>query len=647
MAGRARRARQLYRRSKPRLVFESLEDRSLLSALPLSPPLPVDSALDGQALVSAAADTATALKSVATPIQHNRLNRVDVNGDSLVTPIDALLVINQLNADYGGVGSGSNPASGTVYLDTNADGYLTSIDAMLVLDHLRSWTGEPKPGDDGAASEQPDRPAWMNLFPVSQAPTFSPEQFPITHSQQYVTGTDWGGLNEQQVFAHRVAVAGAGQSPAYEFRLGRGSQLYSLRFRDQAGRWREAIGTQGTPATGSSRNAEWVDEVLQTIIVDTELNDRSQESTKNQIHQSGTYRNIKGVPTFYSPLLDQAWLPQERTIATVVWPQQAHIPSNFKSHFLLLQQIRDLGSGVLEVTYVYHNFSQEGEKATFLASPWLPLRHSTFPYQYRSLPNGTLQRDQRNWCIESGCNSTPEAIRKSDGYFLFSSGSDANSNALAIVYGVDANQDGQTGATRFRWGTDRTATRDLTAASVQKLVGIQPGQVFYHRFYLVLNSLQNAHSMAQQLKPFVNQGFLAGSSGANPDALLALTNGKLAVSDPSQICNAAALAADAASTATHAVASSSQQSTCTQVKTLGTISQTARSGWQPLMQVVQRSTGRRIVTNDPYWLVQRHDWRNFEFSDILGWVSPATLSALASNPDPEVAGLFLLSPHKK
>ena len=319
-----------------------------------------------------------------------------------------------------------------------------------------------------------------------------------------------------------------------------------------------------------------------------------------------------------------------------------HIPSNFESHFLLQQQIRDLGSGVLEMTYVYHNFSQQGEKATFLAAPWLPLRQSTFPYQYRSLPDGRLQRDQRDWCTGSACTSQPEEISTSGGYFLFSSGSESNSNALAIVYGEDAHQEGQTGVTRFRWGTVRTPTRDLMAASLQKFVRIEPGQVFYHRFFLVLNTLQNSKTIARQLKPYVNQGFLTANPEVPADALLTLKDGQLTVSDPSQSCDGGDLAASVLSNEVPPATEPLSLGPCAQEAILGSISTTARTGWQPLMMVVERNTGRRLATNDPYLLVESHDWSNYEFDDILGWISPTTVSELASNPDPDVAGLFLL-----
>ena len=358
------------------------------------------------------------------------------------------------------------------------------------------------------------RPSWMDVIPASSAPEFQPEQFPITCSRQFVTGTDWGGLNERQVFDSRLTVNDAAQQPLYEFRLGKGSQLYSFRMRDAAGRWREAVGSQGNPAVGSARNSEWIDEVIQTVIVDGELNDPARDLTKNQIHQAGTYRAADGSPVTYSPMLDQVWLPNERTVATLVWPQQARVPSIYSSNFLLLQQIRDLGSGVLEVTYVYQNASPKQEKATFLASPWLPIRHSSFPLQIRSLANGQLQRDQRDWCTQTPCDDKPISIRNSDGYFVFASGNKPDDAAFTIVFGNEQHADGQTAPTTFRWGTVRSGNRDLTAASLQKRVRLEPGQVFFHRYYLIANSLQNSVDMARQLRAHVDQGFL--SSGILP-----------------------------------------------------------------------------------------------------------------------------------
>ncbi len=68
---------------------------------------------------------------------HNPARPVDVNNDLLVSPMDALLVINQLNADGAGTLSPrTNPLD--AYVDTNGDGLLTPIDALLVINRLNS-----------------------------------------------------------------------------------------------------------------------------------------------------------------------------------------------------------------------------------------------------------------------------------------------------------------------------------------------------------------------------------------------------------------------------------------------------------------------------------------------------------------------------
>lgn len=63
----------------------------------------------------------------------NSTNSLDVNNDTQVSPVDALLVINQLN------GAGSlppAPATPPPYLDVNGDNQLSPVDALLVINFL-------------------------------------------------------------------------------------------------------------------------------------------------------------------------------------------------------------------------------------------------------------------------------------------------------------------------------------------------------------------------------------------------------------------------------------------------------------------------------------------------------------------------------
>jgi hypothetical protein len=62
----------------------------------------------------------------------NPIDTRDVNGDSIVSPIDALIVINYINRNS----AGSYPNHFVGYLDTNADNMVTPIDALVVVNWL-------------------------------------------------------------------------------------------------------------------------------------------------------------------------------------------------------------------------------------------------------------------------------------------------------------------------------------------------------------------------------------------------------------------------------------------------------------------------------------------------------------------------------
>ncbi len=78
---------------------------------------------------------------------HNVANPVDVNADGRISPLDALLVINELNSN-GGYQVGGNRSVGEgeahsrYYFDTNSDNLVSPIDALLVITHLNRGEGE-------------------------------------------------------------------------------------------------------------------------------------------------------------------------------------------------------------------------------------------------------------------------------------------------------------------------------------------------------------------------------------------------------------------------------------------------------------------------------------------------------------------------
>jgi hypothetical protein len=81
----------------------------------------------------------------------------DVNGDGAISPLDALLVINDLNRN--GSRSLAGTAGGPPFLDVNGDSFVTAIDALLIINRLNDNARRSSlPLDDGNHGEgEPDR----------------------------------------------------------------------------------------------------------------------------------------------------------------------------------------------------------------------------------------------------------------------------------------------------------------------------------------------------------------------------------------------------------------------------------------------------------------------------------------------------------
>ena len=82
---------------------------------------------------------------------HNPTEPLDVNDDGVVSPLDALLVINKLNAE--GAGALDAPVGAVDwFVDVNADGRLSPIDALLIINRLNAEAAEGESGERKAES---------------------------------------------------------------------------------------------------------------------------------------------------------------------------------------------------------------------------------------------------------------------------------------------------------------------------------------------------------------------------------------------------------------------------------------------------------------------------------------------------------------
>jgi hypothetical protein len=106
----------------------------------------------------------------------NPVNRFDVNSDTKVSPVDALLVINHLNiTGPTSFGSGESPRRVSSYIDVNGDNKLTAADVLSVINQLNRQVRASEPSsisrDPSLASAEVDGIAYL---PTMFAGTTSP-----------------------------------------------------------------------------------------------------------------------------------------------------------------------------------------------------------------------------------------------------------------------------------------------------------------------------------------------------------------------------------------------------------------------------------------------------------------------------------------
>ena len=117
------------------------------------------------------------MADVVVQVQNSRFQNpegsLDVNADGLVTPIDALLIINYLNSD----GDPFLPNSGITpppYLDTNGDEQATPTDVLLVINFLNDNSSGG--GTDGEGEADPFATAYvMTVTPEQVIETVGPQ----------------------------------------------------------------------------------------------------------------------------------------------------------------------------------------------------------------------------------------------------------------------------------------------------------------------------------------------------------------------------------------------------------------------------------------------------------------------------------------
>ena len=332
---------------------------------------------------------------------------------------------------------------------------------------------------------------FLNVFPDSPripGVTYSGES---SYTQVYTpSGSQWApGLDEREVFFASLKHSEDSDS-SWEIRIGKGGQLYSIR-----GPFGESQAPQAQP------DAHWVDQIFQLVGVDRTRN-KTTPGHAYFIHQAGVYLDDPLLKTtFYSPILASEFDAIEHKVSVLAWGQQAHIPNVHQAGLLYYEQLKDLGGGIIEITYVIYNFGTN--TIDYLNTPWGGVRKSALPVTIMSRPDGSFQTVSALWGDMKWVNL--DATR---GWIAWTrNSSDPQSPTLALVAGKDNRPRPryQSAPARFRYGTG-AAQDDFEAFEFDPFAQLQSGTGMFFRVYLVIGSLSRVESLADTLTGWAQWG---------------------------------------------------------------------------------------------------------------------------------------------
>jgi hypothetical protein len=331
-------------------------------------------------------------------------------------------------------------------------------------------------------------------------------------------------------------------SRSWDIRIGKGGQIYSIR-----GAFGEAIPPQWRPSASPSSKghlgasfAPWIDEVFQCVASDKDNQDLNPVFTygdtlsDSEVHQAGPYQTdpiLAANPAtfapkkiFYSPLLQGLRLNpdnlKDNAYSTLSWSQECRIPTTLQSNLLTYQQTRDMGNGIVEVTYVFYNFGDLAYE--FLNIPWGGVRRTSLNNLYLSNPDdGKLVLTPKNFFSSTATKGDGRSWRlftELGGYVAVGqSATDRAAPALGIVIGNDPAElpASQKAASRWRFGVTPTKVgdslttefpvgftetnwRNMYVCTTSRNVKIAPGEAYYSRFYYVFGSIDHIEHVTLQ-----------------------------------------------------------------------------------------------------------------------------------------------------
>ena len=457
----------------------------------------------------------------------------------------------------------------------------------------------------------------LDVFPPSVAAVPAAERGEATITRDFTpSGSIWAeGLDEAQVFLAELAHR-QGADDSFAVRVGKGGQIYSLR-----GPFGESV----PPSWRDDRNdrSPWNDEVWQFVAVCSRYNgvaslakagavpdavrerfERLAFHSSFFVHNSGAY--IPGeaaVQSLYCPLLALETDSAARTIRTLTWGLVPQVRTIHRSPILFSGQARDVGEGILELTWVVHNFSPRDDVVfDFLNAPWGGTRLTSLPVHAIAAPDG--QPRPRAEMFPADRPDSAIDVAKTGGWRVASVRDADDAPSLALVFGRDRHLEAERARAargephcqfapsllrdylahapqlyEKRWQDWRTrpenSFRNYDVVEFIPKLRLEPQTTIWYRVFLVVNRRDRSIELARSLVDKVDYGRLTFDRAATPLLPVHVQDGR--VIDP--------------------VAAAGPPSFEVYAKPV--------PGSLPLFLLEDATTGREVVSTDPYRFVPR------------------------------------------
>lgn len=398
----------------------------------------------------------------------------------------------------------------------------------------------------------------LDVFPPSVAEVPAGERGETTITRDYApSGSVWAeGLDERQVFLAQLAHS-QGRDDSFALRVGQGGQIYSLR---------GAFGESVPPSWRDARDerSPWNDEVWQFVAVCTRYNGIDPllkagrvpddlparwkalpYKTSLFIHNSGAYiPGESAVQSLYCPLLAFEADAEARTIRTLNWGLVPQVRTIHRSPILYSCQTRDVGDGIIELTWVVHNFSTRDDIVfDFLNAPWGGTRLTSLPVHAISGPDGQPRPRAEVFPVDRPDREI--GVAKTGGWRVASASDADDAASLALVFGRDRHLEAerakasrgephcQQGPSVLRdylahapqlydklwqdWQTrPENSFRNYDVIEFIPKLRLAPQNTIWYRVFLVVNRRDRAIELARSLVDKVDYGLLTFDPATTP-----------------------------------------------------------------------------------------------------------------------------------